>query len=293
MNPLGVHALVWSGDLTPESTRHVVSQTKKAGFDLLELSLHGPKVMDLGLTRDLIAEHGLQMGCSRGLTFEADVSSEDPACVARGIAMLEEGVTITATLGGHYFGGILYGAMAKYPRPLSALGRKNATDSVKRMADFALKKGVTLGLEVVNRYETNHLNTAMQALEMLDRIDAPNVVVHLDTYHMNIEESDFMQPVLACGKRLGYVHIGESNRGYLGSGTVDFAQFFKALALIDYQGVITFESFSSTVVNEELSNALAIWRNLWDDGMDLAVHALEFMAGSIRAAQMARVHGGG
>ncbi len=290
MNPLGVHALVWAGDLSPESTRSVIGQTKAAGYDLIELSLHGPKVMDLALTRDLLQQHGLQLGCSRGLTFEADVSSEEPARVARGIAMLEEGVTITAALGGKYFGGILYGAMAKYPGPLSAQGRRNATDAVKRMADFALKKGVTLGLEVVNRYESNQLNTAVQALEMLDRIDAPNVVVHLDTYHMNIEEADFMQPVLACGKRLGYVHIGESNRGYLGSGTIDFAQFFHALAMIDYQGVITFESFSSTVVNEELSNALAIWRNLWDDGMNLAVHARTFMANGIQAAAMARIH---
>src|SRR5882672_1555860 len=290
MNPLGVHALVWAGDLSPESTRKVISQTKKAGYDLLELSLHGPKVMDLGLTRDLLQEHQLKLGCSRGLTFEADVSSEDPARVARGIAMLEQGVTITADLGGKYFGGILYGAMAKYPGPLSAKGRSNATDALKRVAEFALKKGVTLGLEVVNRYESNQLNTAMQALEMLDRVNAPNVVVHLDTYHMNIEEADFMQPVLACGKRLGYVHIGESNRGYLGSGTIDFAQFFHALAMIDYQGVITFESFSSTVVNEDLSNALAIWRNLWDDGMDLAVHAREFMANGVQAAFMAKTH---
>ena len=290
MNPLGVHALVWAGDLSPESTRTVLSQTKKAGYDLIELSLHGPKVMDLALTRDLLQEHELQLGCSRGLTFEADVSSEDPTRVARGIAMLEEGVTITAELGGKYFGGILYGAMAKYPGPLSAKGRSHATDAIKRMADFALRKGVTLGLEVVNRYESNQINTAVQALEMLDRVDAPNVVVHLDSYHMNIEEADFMQPVLACGKRLGYVHIGESNRGYLGSGTIDFAQFFHALAMIDYQGVITFESFSSTVVNEDLSNALAIWRNLWDDGMDLAVHAREFMANGIQAAAMAKAH---
>ena len=165
-----------------------------------------------------------------------------------------------------------------------------AAGAVKRVADFALTKGVTLGLEVVNRYESNQLNTAVQALELLDRVDAPNVVVHLDTYHMNIEEADYMQPVLACGKRLGYVHVGESNRGYLGSGTIDFAQFFHALAMIDYQGVITFESFSSTVVNEDLSNALAIWRNLWDDGMDLAVHARQFMANGIQAAAMVKVH---
>jgi D-psicose/D-tagatose/L-ribulose 3-epimerase len=284
MNPLGVHALVWAGDLSAESTRHVIRQTKAAGYDLVELSLHGPKVMDLGLTRELLKEHGLGLGCSRGLTFAADVSSEDPACVARGLAMLEEGVTITAALGGSYFGGILYGAMAKYPGPITAQGRRNATESVKRMAEFAGERGVTLGLEVVNRYESNQLNTAAQALEMLDRIDAPNVVVHLDTYHMNIEQ-DFMKPVLLCGKRLGYVHIGESHRGYLGTGTIDFPTFFKALNSIDYQGVITFESFSSTVVNEELSNALAIWRNLWGDGMDLAKHARQFMADGIEAAR--------
>jgi D-psicose/D-tagatose/L-ribulose 3-epimerase len=290
MNPLGVHALVWAGDLSPESTRKIMTQTKLAGFDVIELSLHGPKVMDLPLTRDLAQENGLQLSCSRGLTFEADISSEDPACVARGMMLLEQGVTITAALGGAYFGGILYGAMAKYPGPLSAAGRRNATEALKKIADFALTKGVTLGLEVVNRYETNHLNTATQALELIERVAAPNVVVHLDTYHMNIEEADFMQPVLACGDRLGYVHIGESNRGYLGSGTVDFAQFFKALAMIDYRGIITFESFSSTVVNEDLSNALAIWRNLWSDGLDLAIHAHDFMANSIRAAEMARAH---
>ena len=289
MNTLGVHALVWAGELDPESMRRVVSRTKEAGFGLIELSLHGPKIMDFGLTRDLLQQHGLQVGCSRGLTLDADISSEDPAVVARGMAVLEEGIRITADVGGRYFGGILYGAMAKYARPLGAKGRANAAEALKRAADIAHAKGITLGLEVVNRYESNQINTALQALELLDRIDAPNVVVHLDTYHMNIEEPDFMQPVLACGKRLGYVHIGESNRGDLGSGTVDFAQFFHALAMIGYEGVITFESFSSTVVNEELSNTLAIWRNLWGDGMDLAVHAREFIANGIRAAQMARL----
>ena len=290
MNKLGVHALVWAGDLSPESTRKVITQTKAAGFDLIELSLHGPMVMDLSLTRDLLQEHNLEIGCSRGLTFDADISSEDPAVVSRGMALLEEGVRITAELGGAYFGGILYSAMGKYAAPITAKGRQNAVESLKRIAELAQKKNVTLGLEVVNRYESNLLNTASQALGMLDEIGAPNVVVHLDTYHMNIEECDFMQPVLQCRERLGYVHIGESNRGYLGSGTIDFAQFFHALAMIDYKGVVTFESFSSAVVNEQLSNALAIWRNLWDDSMDLAAHARGFIAGGLNAATKAKLH---
>lgn len=289
MNPLGIHALVWAGDLTPESTRKVISQTKAAGYDLVELSLHGPKLMDLGLTRELLKEHGIGVACSRGLTFDADVSSEDSACVERGMAMLEEAVTITAALGGNYFGGVPYSALGKYNRPLTPAGRKNVINSLKRLSDFAAQKNVTVGIEIVNRYETNVINTANQALALLaDAGDPKNMVIHLDTYHMNIEEVDFVQPVLACKDRLGYVHIGESNRGYLGSGTIDFTSFFHALSMIDYRGPITFESFSSAVVAEELSNALAVWRNLWDDGMDLAKHAHAFMVGQIRAAEMGK-----
>ena len=287
MNTLGIHALVWAGDLAPASARKIIESSKQAGYDLVELSLHAPEVMDIALTRDLLQEFGMQVGCSRGLSFAADVSSEDPECVRRGVAMLEEGVTLTAQLGGNYFGGILYGAMAKYPGALTEKGRKNALESVKRMADFAANKGITLGLEVVNRYESNQLNTALQALEMLDKVNAPNVKVHLDTYHMNIEETDFLRPVLACGERLGYVHIGESNRGYLGSGTINFPEFFQALASIHYAGVITFESFSSAVVDDNLSNALSVWRNLWSDGMDLAQHAHQFMANGIQTAASA------
>ena len=59
-----------------------------------------------------------------------------------------------------------------------------------------------------------------------------------------------------------YVHIGESHRGYLGTGSVDFPAFFRALAKYDYQGAVTFESFSSAVVSGSLSNTLCVWRNL-------------------------------
>jgi D-psicose/D-tagatose/L-ribulose 3-epimerase len=103
------------------------------------------------------------------------------------------------------------------------------------------------------------------------------VVIHLDTYHMNIEESDLASPVREVGQRLGYVHIGENHRGYLGSGHIDFPAFFGALAEIDYRGPVTFESFSSAVLAPGLSNDLAIWRNLWDDGVDLAARAHEFL----------------
>ncbi len=121
------------------------------------------------------------------------------------------------------------------------------------------------------------MNTGQEGLEFLDQVDRPNAFLHLDTYHMNIEENGMEKAVLAAGDRLGYVHIGESHRGYLGTGNIDFKTFFNALKSIGYQGPITFESFSSRVVDPALSNTLCVWRNLWDDSDDLASKSLTFI----------------
>lgn len=101
---------------------------------------------------------------------------------------------------------------------------------------------------------------------------------------MNIEEEDLVRPVHEVGDRPGDVHIGENHCGYVGSGHLDFMSFFHALADIGYTGPITFESFSSAVVAQGLSNDLAIWRNLWSDGEDLARHARAFIANQRAAA---------
>jgi D-psicose/D-tagatose/L-ribulose 3-epimerase len=277
-NPLGVHALVWAGDTSPTSVEYAVAQTKKTGFDLLEISLHDSINLDVAAARAQLAAVGLQVACSRGLAFDADVSSEDTAVVERGEKLLHDSLALTADLGGTHFTGALYSALGKYDRPLSTAGRANVVAVLGRLAKEARAKGMTLGLEICNRYETNVINTARDALRLADDIGEDNVLIHLDTYHMNIEEDDFVRPVREVGDRLGYVHIGENHRGYLGSGHLDFTSFFHALHDIGYTGPITFESFSSAVVAAGLSNDLAIWRNLWNDGEDLARHARAFIA---------------
>lgn len=284
MSTLGVHALVWTGDWDREGARKAAAGSRAAGYDLVEISLHDPEIVDVAATREVLKEYDLAVACSRGLGFDCDVSAEDPATSERGEALLRQALRITHDLGGDYFTGVLYGALGKYGQQPTAQGRAHAVAALRRLAAEAGDLGVTLGLEVVNRYENNLINTAAQCLELIDEIDAPNVKVHLDTYHMNIEEQDFVRPVLACGDRLGYVHIGESHRGYLGSGTIDFTAFFHALADIDYTGPITFESFSSAVVAPGLSNDLAVWRDLWDDSADLAGHARAYMAAQLKGA---------
>ena len=284
-NPIGVHALVWVGDTGPASVQTAIEQTVKAGYDLLEFSLHDAVSIDRSKTRELLTANGISAACSRGLAKDADISSEDPQVVARGAALLRESLEVTRDIGATVLTGALYSAFGKATQPLTARGRANIVAVLRDLAAEADPMGVTLGLEICNRYETNVVNTARDCLRLADDIGADNVVVHLDTYHMNIEEDDFATPVRECGDRLGYVHIGESHRGYLGSGNIDFDEFFGALADIGYRGPVTFESFSSAVVAPGLSNDLAIWRNLWDDGEDLAAHARRFVHDGLRNAQ--------
>jgi D-psicose/D-tagatose/L-ribulose 3-epimerase len=193
-------------------------------------------------------------------------------------------------MGGSHMCGVLYGSMRKHMAPASATGRASSVDAIRSLAARASSLGIRLSLEVVNRYESNLLNTGRQALEFLKEVDRPDVSVHLDTYHMNIEESDLFQPILDAGDQLGYLHIGESHRGYLGTGSVDFGSAFRALDRIHYDGPIVFESFSSAVVSPTLSNTLGIWRNLWSDGDDLAAHANRFIRDQLAAVQTIELH---
>jgi D-psicose/D-tagatose/L-ribulose 3-epimerase len=277
VNLLGIHALVWTEGWSEDECRRAVALTKEAGYDLIEIPLLEPSRVDGELTRRVLEEAELGASCSLGLDFERDVSNADPAVAARGEELLEQAVEVTAAIGAGFLGGVVHSAMGKYLAPPTERGRRNSVEALRRVAERAERHGVTIGVEAVNRYESNLVNTAEQALALIADVGAPNLVAHLDAYHMNIEEANLADPVRACGERLGYVHVGESHRGYLGTGTVSFDQLFGALAEIDYDGPVTFESFSTAVISERFATALAVWRDPWQDGRDLARHAREFI----------------
>jgi D-psicose/D-tagatose/L-ribulose 3-epimerase len=202
--------------------------------------------------------------------------------------LLNRALAVTRDVGATDMGGVIYSALGKYPGPATAKGRRNCVAALRRLAETAKQSGITLGLEAVNRYESNLINTGDQACAIIAATGAGNIVVHLDTYHMNIEEGDLAGAIERCGSKCGYVHIGESHRGYLGTGAVDFPKIFRALARIGYGGPITFESFSSAVVDPNLSNALAVWRNLWTDSDDLAAAAKRYIEREWAAARQNR-----
>ena len=281
---LGVHALVWVGGWSPAEARQAIASTAEAGYDLIEIPLLDPGSVDAVATRRLLDEHGIGAGCSLGLAPETNVSSEDPHAVAAGRRLLADALRATVELGSDYLGGVLYGVLGRHEAVVSERGYANAVEAMQELCSNASREGVTIGLEVVNRYESNVLNTTKQGLRFLDDIGAANATLHLDTYHMNIEEPGMAAAIELAGDRLGYFHVGESNRGPLGTGSVDFGETFAALDRIGYDGTITFESFSSAVVSPALTRALCIWRETWDDGMELAVSARRFVLEQLAAA---------
>jgi D-psicose/D-tagatose/L-ribulose 3-epimerase len=287
MNKLGVHALVWVGGWSHAECERAIAQSAELGYDLIEIAALDPSSIDPAFTRKTLDRYKLGTTMSLGLDDSTDISSGDRDRQARGEARLMQVLAVAREIGATHVCGILYSAFQKYLKPPTEAGIAGSVEVLRRVGEKAAQSGITIGLEVVNRYETNVLNTAAQALAFAKRVGLPNVKVHLDTYHMNIEEADIEAAIIECGAQLGYFHIGESGRGYLGAGNIDFDRVFRGLAKAGYQGPITFESFSSAVVNERLSGILGIWRNLWEDGADLARHAKGFIESGMKAAHEA------
>ena len=288
MNKLGVHAFVWEKGWSHEEAARAIGSTAEVGFDLIEVSTLDPKSVDVAFTRAALDRAGIGATYSLGLDASCDISSDDRDNEGRGRAKLEEAIAMARDIGATHVAGILYSAFQKYAVPTTTEGVKRAAEVLARVAEVAARSDIVLGLEVVNRYETNVLNTASQGVEMCRRVGAPNVKVHLDVYHMNIEESDMAQAIIETGPDLGYFHTGDSHRGYLGSGSIDLAGAFRAVVKSGYTGPITFESFSSRVVGQPLEGILGVWRNLWEDSRDLASHALMYTRAQLKSAHEAQ-----
>ena len=241
MNRLGVHALVWAGGWSEAECSRAIRSTAELGYDFLEIPLLNPYGFPVDFTRARLEEHRLGATASLGLSEATDISSEDPETVKRGEDLLNTAVAVVRDLGATHFCGVIHSALKKYPQPRTERGVANVVEVLRRVAEKAHASSITVGVEVVNRYETNIVNTGAECVALMDRIGQPNVFAHLDTYHMNIEEGFVGKAIEDCGDRLGYFHIGESHRGYLGTGTVNFTEVFRSLARIGYEGPIAFE----------------------------------------------------
>ena len=268
----GAHAFIWAGDWSREGSERVISGAASAGLDFVEIPLLDPKAMDVEHTRDLLDRYSIGCSCSLGLPREVHLPF-DPDGAER---FLAETVELTAALGSSVLTGCLYTHLGTLTgRPPEPEELESVARVLKSTARHAAGYGVELGVEAVNRYETYLINLASQLNDVLDAIDEPNVFAHLDTYHMNIEEKGFYEPILSLGPRLRYIHLSESDRGTPGTGNVHWDDVFRGLKDASYGGALVMESFAA--VNEAIIGATALWRDVVGDPDALVTDGLAFL----------------
>ncbi|WP_020613515.1 sugar phosphate isomerase/epimerase family protein [Sediminispirochaeta bajacaliforniensis] len=134
--------------------------------------------------------------------------------------------------------------------------------NLRLICKAAEEKGVKVFIEVINRYEVNIFTTAKETVEFLDAWEIPNCYVHLDTFHMNIEEEDPVDAIHVSGARLGYFHVADNTRFYPGSGTLDFTSYLSALKDINYAGFISVECLPVPDGKTAAKKALAYLKNI-------------------------------
>jgi D-psicose/D-tagatose/L-ribulose 3-epimerase len=274
MARFGAHAFIWESDWTPQAAERVIRNAAEAGLDFVEIPLLRPDAFDPEHTASRLQHYGISATCSLGLPAEAALP-ERPAAAE---AFLKRALTVAAKLGSPVLTGVIYGTLGQLPgHPPREEELATVAASLKRVAKHAATLGLSLGIEPVNRYETYLVNLARQGLELLDGIDEPNVFLHLDTYHMNIEEQGFKAPIVQAGRRLRYIHLSESDRGTPGSGNVRWNDVFAGLAEIGYQGDLVMESF--VALNPDIARATCIWRPVAPDPQALVSTGLAFLRG--------------
>jgi Sugar phosphate isomerases/epimerases len=185
-----------------------------------------------------------------------------------------QAIALARDMGSAQIGGVIYGPLGKARGPVLDDAFDRAADVMHRAAEKARAAGVRLALEVVNRYETALLHNTARGLAFLDAVSHDNVYLHLDTFHMSIEESAPFDAIAAAMPRLAYFELDQSHRGAAYEGSLDLTEWTRHLCLAGYTGIVGVEAFSRSMLEPDHANALAIWQDRFSNG-DLV--AAEFM----------------
>lgn len=285
MNKVGIYYAYWThhwdADFVP-----FVAKVKRLGFDILEVN-SGTVTHMSNRERDRLkraAERaGIELTYCIGLTSDYDLASPEAAVRKAGVAFLRQNAAMLRYMGHQQLGGIIYGS---WPGKLPDGADKRAyldrsVRSMKEVMKEVEDCGVFFNVEVVNRFEQFLLNTAQEAVAYVDRVGSRHCRVLLDSFHLNIEEDDIGQAIVATRGKLGHFHIGETNRRAPGRGRMPWDEIFGALKQINYAGAITMEPFLRP--GGEVGRDISVYRDL-REGLNLdreAKRALRFVRGKL------------
>lgn len=275
----GVNTWVWTAPLTTEELEVLAPKIAKMGFNHIEIPIDDPKTLDFKKCAEIIKKAGISsISCCVAMGPDRDLIDPDPKVRQNGVDYVKASIDGLALTGGKNLVGPFYSAVGRTWQQTAEEREHDMQILVailKDLADYAGKKGVVLGLEPLNRFETSFITTADQAIELVDRVNHPACKIMLDTFHMNIEENSMGDAIRKVGSRLVQVHSNENNRGTPGAGHVPWKEVAQALKDIKFDGVMVIESFTSKV--KSIARAAAIWRPLAPSQDALAADGVVFL----------------
>ena len=263
MRQTGIEIFYWLQNWSDDQIA-VFAKAKAIGFDAIEVSLTSGPDTPIAAMRAALDRLGLSVYASMGLPLDKDITSPDTSVRRGGIEHLKRCVEAAARLGSPILGGLPHVPWLHFPpEPDLRPYRERSALAMREVAGVAGDLGLTICIELINRFETYICNTVEQGLDYLALVDHPAVKLQLDTYHMNMEEDDLVAPILAAGTKLGHFHCADSNRKLPGNGQVRWDRVKPALDAVGYSGPIVIECFPNP--NAETGRTVNTWRPLVND----------------------------
>jgi len=270
----GASTFIWTSPFCNEKLS-LIDKANRLGFDILEICIEIPELIDVAAIAARLEQTGLKATVCGAFGPDRDLSADDGATRENGVAYLRRCVEIAWALGAKSVVGPMYSATGK-TRMLDAAARQDqwrlAVENIRRVADFAADRGVKLGIEPLNRFETDLVNTVEQGLRMVADIARPNVGLLLDTFHMNIEEKDIPDALRRAAGAIVEFHACANDRGTPGEDHLPWPAIVSALREAGFEGPVVIEAFTPEI--KEIARAVSIWRPLAESQDALAMNGL-------------------
>lgn len=274
----GANTFIWASPFTTDTQLHLLDRVAAMGFDLIEIAVEDPAVINVPLLRRAAAEAGLGILVCGAFGPDRNLSSEDPTAQQQAETYLRWCIDAAVELGSPIVAGPMYSAVGK-PRLETAAARREewqrAVSKLHQWGTYAQEQGVRLALEPLNRFENDLINVVDQGLALLEAVDCTAVGLHLDTFHMHLEEKDSAAAIRRAGSRIYHVHACENDRGIPGTGQVNWTAVAQALQDVNYDGAVVIESFTPEV--QSIARAVCIWRDIAPDQDSIAIEGLAFL----------------
>jgi len=251
---------------------------KGYGADVIELAIVEPHLVSPARVSSALTCAGLERPILCGAFGEGRDLRGNYNEVEAAKAYICELIELASDLGARVVCGPFYsrtGRTSQHSREERKTQSKAIVRSLKSLCAQAEAAGIVLAMEPLNRFETDCINTLDQAVELIERVDSPALKIHMDTFHMHIEERDSVAAIYKHAEHIAHVHASASHRGLLGQDQVNWQAVLAALDAIGYDGDIVIESFSPE--NQVIARAASIWRELYESPEQLAVEGLAFL----------------